>query len=445
LRDADVIVVGAGAAGLAAAAVLSRAGRDVLLLEARPRIGGRIHTLRPADWPLPVELGAEFIHGQPPETWELARESGALVEEIPDAHWVAGRAGLGPLRDLWGQMESMTATIPRKGRDVSFREFLRKSRRIPAPQRRRVLQFVSGFHAAQTDRISARSLSTQGEGPSQPEDKRQHRIISGQDGLVDALWGDARRAKARLRLRSPVFEIRWREGRVVARARRSGRTEELEAGAAIVTVPLGVLRAPAGRAGAIRFIPEITAKRPALERLEMGHVLRVVLRFREAFWDERGFLERRLAPGARDEDPRLGYLHDFRASFPTWWSALPARAAVLTGWAGGDAAVPFRGRPAGDVAGAAVRSLAKSLGLRAGWLERRLLGAHLHDWSRDPFARGAYSYAAVGGAGAARRLARPIAATLFFAGEATDPEQTGTVSGAIASGRRAASQLLRAR
>ncbi|MFN2385354.1 MAG: FAD-dependent oxidoreductase [Thermoanaerobaculia bacterium] len=78
----------------------------------------------------------------------------------------------------------------------------------------------------------------------------------------------------------------------------------------------------------------------------------------------------------------------------------------------------------------------------AGWLENRLARAHLRDWSRDPFARGAYSYALVGGAEAARQLARPISAALFFAGEATDPEQNGTVSGAIASGRRAAAQIL---
>ncbi|MFN2385353.1 MAG: FAD-dependent oxidoreductase [Thermoanaerobaculia bacterium] len=133
MRDADAIVVGAGAAGLAAAVDLSRAGRDVVMLQARPRIGGRIHTVRPAGWPLPVELGAEFIHGQPPEAWKLARESGALVEEIPDAHWITGREGLRPLRDFWGEMERITAAIPRDGRDLSFRDFLRKSRRIPGP------------------------------------------------------------------------------------------------------------------------------------------------------------------------------------------------------------------------------------------------------------------------------------------------------------------------
>jgi monoamine oxidase len=69
----------------------------------------------------------------------------------------------------------------------------------------------------------------------------------------------------------------------------------------------------------------------------------------------------------------------------------------------------------------------------------------MHDWVHDPFARGAYSYSMVGGAEAPRALARPLAGTLFFAGEATDTEgATGTVHGAIASGRRAARQAIKA-
>ena len=65
--DVDVIVIGGGVSGLAAARELSRANRSVILLEARPRLGGRIHTVRPRDWPMPVELGAEFIHGGNPD------------------------------------------------------------------------------------------------------------------------------------------------------------------------------------------------------------------------------------------------------------------------------------------------------------------------------------------------------------------------------------------
>jgi monoamine oxidase len=73
---------------------------------------------------------------------------------------------------------------------------------------------------------------------------------------------------------------------------------------------------------------------------------------------------------------------------------------------------------------------------------RLLLAWHAHDWTRDPFARGAYTYQAVGGANAPSALGRPIAGTLFFAGEATEREESGTVPGAITSGRRAARRIL---
>jgi monoamine oxidase len=78
------------------------------------------------------------------------------------------------------------------------------------------------------------------------------------------------------------------------------------------------------------------------------------------------------------------------------------------------------------------------------WLESRLEAWAWHDWQADPWARGAYAYPRVGGAGAARALARPLGGTLFFAGEAAEPDEMGTVSGAIASGRAAARAIIRA-
>ena len=88
---------------------------------------------------------------------------------------------------------------------------------------------------------------------------------------------------------------------------------------------------------------------------------------------------------------------------------------------------------------AALRSLADLLPVTMVRLRRHLVSSHMHDWIADPFSRGAYSYARVEGDDASKRLARPVEGTVFFAGEAADPEgRTGTVHGAIATGRRAA-------
>jgi monoamine oxidase len=93
----------------------------------------------------------------------------------------------------------------------------------------------------------------------------------------------------------------------------------------------------------------------------------------------------------------------------------------------------------------AVQALARIMGCDEGELRRQLTGAYTHDWQQDPFSRGAYSYAAVGGIDAARALAAPVADTLYFAGEATNSDgYSGTVHGAIATGLRAAQELLQA-
>src|SRR4051794_35902821 len=83
----DVIVIGAGVAGLAAAARLVAAGKRVLVLEARDRVGGRVNTLHEPDWPIPIERGAEFIHGKPKETWEILSAGAISAYQVPDEHW----------------------------------------------------------------------------------------------------------------------------------------------------------------------------------------------------------------------------------------------------------------------------------------------------------------------------------------------------------------------
>jgi monoamine oxidase len=232
-----------------------------------------------------------------------------------------------------------------------------------------------------------------------------------------------------VRLRAVASEVRWEAGRVSVRARvGSGReTEVFRARALIVSVPVGVLKAPPEEIGGIRFAPEIARHRRALDRLDMGSVVKMTLRFRERTWGD-----------------EVDFLHDARAAFPTWWTRAPLDTPVITAWAGGPAAEAMRGLGEREVLGGALGTLAALLGEPRSRLERRLEAWAFHDWQADPLSRGAYSYVLVNGTSAQRALARPVEGTLFFAGEATDAEQTGTVSGAIASGRRAAREVLSA-
>jgi monoamine oxidase len=425
LSAAEVLVIGAGAAGLAAARDLSQAGRRVAVLDARDRWGGRIFTHREAAWPVPVELGAEFVHGAAEETMEAARAAGLLVERLPDRHAWASGGRLRPIRDMWSQFDAVRRRIPTRGADLSFAQFL--ARRSLAPRAKQLARMlVEGYHAAPMQRISAQALA----GGDQEVDEaqhHQHRLVPGYDRLLGWLRAGLDPARVSLRLRAIATEVRWTRGRVALTARvgTGAGGETFRARALIVTVPLGVLKAPAEEPGGIRFVPDIVRHRAALERLDMGPVVKVVLRLRERAWDD-----------------EADFLHDARAAFPTCWTYAPLRAPVLTAWAGGPAADALRGLSEREIVDVALGTLASMLGQRRSRLERLLEAWAWHDWQADPLSRGAYAHVLVGGTAAQRTLARPIEETVFFAGEATDVEQTGTVSGAIASGRRAAREVL---
>jgi monoamine oxidase len=141
----------------------------------------------------------------------------------------------------------------------------------------------------------------------------------------------------------------------------------------------------------------------------------------------------------------MRFLFSDDEQFPTWWTHLPEHAPAITGWAPARCARELTGHSAGVITSFAATSLARILGLSDERVMRSLSGAYVHDWQSDPFARGAYSWAKVGGAEAHRELSWPLDNRLFFAGEATDfTGHNGTVHAAISSGYRAAKEVLAA-
>jgi monoamine oxidase len=170
--------------------------------------------------------------------------------------------------------------------------------------------------------------------------------------------------------------------------------------------------------------------------------MRISLRFDEPWWTTQRF-------GSLAGDDRLdtmSFLHGTSdVAFPIWWSTYPVRSPLLVGWCGGPGARRLSQLPMDELKSRAVTSLSRQLRVSRSRLRLLVEGFWTHDWQHDPFARGAYSYVAVGGTDATAALARPLRHTLFFAGEAVETEGgTGTVDGSISSGRRAAKQVLRA-
>lgn len=424
--DADVLVIGAGVAGLAAARRLHDEGHTVTVLEASARIGGRVRTVRDPRLPQPVELGAEFAHGEDNVIHALARAEGLELHEVSDARWLADARGVRPLEDLWSAIARAMQRVHPADPDRSLRDALEEAAAGASLERERTLalEFVEGFHAADARRVSANALADGGPWDEASE-RRNFRLAGGYDQVPRLLaepLGDV------IRLGHAVERVAWQRGAVVADVRRGDGTRlRTHARLAIVTASLGVLQAAPDASGAIAFVPDPSEARAAIDQMAMGRVRRLSLLFRAPVWE------------ASPETPPgcLRFLHARDAAIPVWWAVHAPDAPLLVAWAGGPAAERL---PSGDaLVTAALDALATTLSLDRTEVEAGLVSAWTHDWDDDPYVRGAYSYPLVGGAAAAETLARPVEDTLLFAGEACAPEgQNGTVHGAIASGRRAA-------
>lgn len=433
----DVVIVGAGASGLAAARRLRAAGVRVLVLEARNRIGGRVHTVRDVSSPLPIELGAEFLHGEAEQVRKLADANGLPIIDIAGERWISRRGRLSKMDDFWARLARIIGTADlNRNPDRSMAEFLAEKpggKRF-AEDRRLAAEFIEGFHAAELDRISERAVAEGGNPTEDPAEQRLGRLTDGYCAVIDRLADPLNRV---IRLNRIVSRIEWSEGTVTVSAQASGIVEKVRARATVVTVPVSLLHSEARGRGAIVFSPEIPSVRSAANCAAMGHVQRIVLVFDDPLIEI-------MPPKKREKLVSLTFLQAYGADVPVWWLSYPVRSGLVVGWAGGPAALALEANK-GGIRERAVSSLAESFGVDRRSLARHLQNRFTHDWSRDPFSRGAYSYSLVGGSDAGKRLSRPVRGTLFFAGEAANAEgRNGTVHGAIESGENAAKQVLRA-
>ena len=213
--------------------------------------------------------------------------------------------------------------------------------------------------------------------------------------------------------------VRWSRDGVDVEAESAAGTalDGFTARAAVVTLPIGVLKS-----GDVRFEPAL----PSLDPIEAGHVFKIVLRFRRPFWGD-----------------DLNFVHAPDVEVPVWWTSLPARSPVLTGWAGGPRARSLLRGPASLRVDRSLEAAARVFGRSRKSIDDLLDAAWTHDWSADPFSRGAYPYVGVGGLPVRKTFLRPIRDILYFAGDAWDVEGLGTVGAALTSGTRAGRAVAR--
>lgn len=456
----EVIILGAGAAGLAAARLLTQRGRAVTLIEARGRIGGRLLTTRPDGLSIPVELGASFIHGRPPETMTLVQQAGLTLCELTGNALMAFGAQVASGDDAWAgqdgggngnqavaeedlheeqEEDPILAAISRwRGPDMALDDFIATQGSGPAWEAAivRTRAYVAGYEAADPAKVSVRWLA-QTERDEAANGGDQFFLLDGYDRLAAWLLGACDPALLTLRLNAVAYRVEWRPGQVTVRLRSPDGAElpPVSAARALITLPVGVLAAPAGAAGAIAFDPPVAELAEALSGVEMGHAARVVLRLRERFWDAN--------PADPFYHPHLSFLLSNQPVMPTWWTNYPLLTPLIHGWVGGPVAGRLTARGHDAVVAAAIRALSEITGHAPREMAGLVEDGYYHDWSADPYARGAYSYMTVGGLDKLAGVSRPIAGTLYFAGEGWDLDgRTGAVHAALATGARAAGQIM---
>jgi len=416
----DTIVIGAGAAGLFAARELTRAGKQVVVLEASARVGGRMLTALETAAGGPVELGAEYVHGDAPVTTKLLDEARLATVRVSGHHFRSDRGQLSPQGPIWERMAKVFARMSdTRKHDRSFQEFLDGKPGGAALRAERELArgFIQGFDGADPSLISEKSLAAQGNPTEGAAEAR--RIVNGYAALVVHL---EREVAGVIRRETPARHIAWspRDVRVI-----DGNGEEHRARSVIVTVPLPILQE-----GALTFAPAIPTLESAIKLLVMGHVLHVAVVVRERFWER--------------TDPRLRFVHCPTRPITVWWTQHPLTTPLITAWSGGPPARELTRRGASAVEDTVLAELAHAFGMKRARAEQLVESMHWHDWSTDVHVRGAYSYVGIGGVNAPRTLARQTAGTVFMAGEATSQGSGGTVEGALESAARAVKGVLSA-
>jgi monoamine oxidase len=404
-HDSDVLVVGAGAAGLSCARELAKAGKRVIVLEARNRIGGRVHTIRGRRV---VEAGAEFIHGENAVTWDIVRQEGLGTEEWFYQNRVFGEGGIrSDSPELRGEVTTALAHIGDPASpSTSVAEVLTKA----AASENALfyaLRSIGDLEGTDAANISAALLTREDE-----RNSSGHRNFWITDGYDRAMESMAQGID--VRLDHEVESIEWKEGTVRAICKNGA---VFTAPKLAFTLPIGVLREKA-----VMFVPALPeAFLRAVRSIGFGNNTKLTL-----------WLSNPL--------PEFGIL-DTKGLFGHFWCRAFSDGPVVVGFSGGKRADELAAMEEEEAIASGIAELSDALGLD---IKSMTTAARHFTWSNDPYTRGSYTYDALGSETARADLGTAIENTLFYTGEAANRHgHCATVHGAIETGRDTANEILK--
>lgn len=428
ITKTEIVVIGAGAAGLMAARELTRAGKRVVIVEARDRIGGRVWSLPENDFGYLAQAGAEFVHGSAPITKSLIREARLTFVPTDGEVWNSSGGKLTHEDNLFTpdisfmpDLNLLRDKLRALKEDLPIAKFLEQnfSEERYTPLRNSVIKMVEGYDAADPNTISAFALREEWLGG---QEWQQGRIQEGYGALLSFLETECRKKDATIKLDQKVTAVAIDEQRVEVTCA-SG--ERYEAEQVIVTVPLPLL-------ASISFSPAISEKVAAATKIGFGQVIKVLLSFKSQWW-----------ANASGKDLRKLVFMRSDEMVPIWWTQYPESQPLLTGWLAGPKALQFKDTPEEEILSLALSSLENIFKVERKTLEQELIRGRVFNWTADPYAQGAYSYSTIESDAAYAELQKPIGNFVFFAGEAVYiGNESNTVEGALASGQEVAAAIL---
>lgn len=415
-----------------AAYQLIKAGREVRIVEARDRAGGRIHTLVNDTFSMPVELGAEFIHGALPVTIQLLHEAGIPYEPMSGSTWQMKSGVIQQNENYfedWALLEKRLAGLQH---DMTVADFIHTffSDEKHAALRASIRGFAEGYDAADISKASTLALRAEW---LDEEATTNFRVKGGYGQMISFLLQQCRNAGAVVELNCAVREITWKRHEVIVTCNDG---QHFTGSKVIITVPLGILQQRTSGKSALSFIPPIPDSMKALELMGYGAVIKVVIEFKTVFWKSASIKKKF---GKNTDD--LSFLISDEP-VPTWWTQHPEEYALLTGWLAGPVAAKWQDAAEKLLLEKALRSLAAIFKMDESELKDNVAASQVVNWTADPYTMGAYAYATLDTAKSIAVLEQPVEDTLFFAGEAFyHGPAMGTVEAALTSAVAVANRI----
>ena len=415
----DIIVIGAGAAGLIIAKKLSESGHTVAVVEAAEKEGGRICTFTTNGFDMPVEKGAEFIHGDLPLTKHLLNEGNISFSPV-EGNMITVTKGEwhGANKELDEHWGLFMRKLKNQKANITVQQFLDENfdEDKYATLREAVQHYAEGYDLADINKAAILPLKQEWLN----EGGEQYRVDGGYSKLTGYLLDCCIKHNTvfyfstvakRIEHNKEGVKVICTDGNIFYGSK------------VIVTVSLGVLQA-----GDIDFVPAIPAHMNAINDIGFGDVVKILLAFKSSFWSNYA--------------KNIGFIISDE-KIPTWWTQLPNEQALLTGWLGGPNA-SAEGLTEEVLLEHSLGSLSKIFNCGIEFLKEQLIQHCIVQWKKYPYIKGGYSYNSPQSPNAKKILLKPVDEVLFFAGEALfEGSAQSTVEAALQSGNSVAELILK--